>query len=124
MRQIYAHEDVFTNKPQQRIMEKLKVNSSSLLQDFVAFDLEWTNNNDDSGRESQTIYAAAFVDNQGNQKVLHISDFANSESALLQAIIDEILKYPASMGWYTTGIAKGRIGSQKEMGGVYAAHDR
>jgi hypothetical protein len=71
--------------------------------DYVAFDLEWK----DSGiGNNRTIYAAAFVDNLGNQKVLHISDFGNSEPALLQAITDEILKYPASIGWYTTGVRK------------------
>lgn len=53
--------------------------------DYVAFDLEWISD-DHSG--SRTIYAAAFVDNHGNQKVLHISDFANSEADLLQAITD------------------------------------
>jgi len=78
--------------------------------DYVAFDLEWSDSNkndSDTGSNNQTIYAAAFVDNRGNQKVLHISDFANSEPALLQAITDEILKYPASIGWYSTGIGKG-----------------
>jgi hypothetical protein len=71
--------------------------------DYVAFDLEWKDNGTGN---NQTIYAAAFVDNRGNQKVLHISDFGNSEPALLQAITDEILKYPASIGWYTTGVRK------------------
>jgi hypothetical protein len=56
--------------------------------DYVAFDLEWTNNGD-SDTGNQTIYAAAFVDNHGNQKVLHISDFGNSEPALLQAITEK-----------------------------------
>jgi hypothetical protein len=92
---------------------------------YVAFDLEWK---EDNGIGSRTVYAAAFVDNYGNKKVLHISDFAGSEPALLRAIIDEILKYPASIGWYTTGIASGggvgwRInGNQKVVGrGVFAA---
>jgi len=71
---------------------------------YAAFDLEWTDNG--GAGNDRTIYAAAFVDNHGNQKVLHISDFGNSEPALLQAITDEILKYPASIGWYTTGIGK------------------
>jgi hypothetical protein len=86
--------------------------------DYVAFDLEWTNNEDNTG--NRTIYAAAFVDNRGNQKVLHILDFAGSEPALLQAITDEILKYPASMGWYTTGIGRGS-GDSIEGRGVSAA---
>jgi hypothetical protein len=86
--------------------------------DYVAFDLEWK----DNGIGNQTIYSAAFVDNHGNQKVLHISDFANSESDLLRAITEEILKYPASIGWYTTGIARGGLsGNQKGIGGVSAA---
>jgi hypothetical protein len=74
--------------------------------DYVAFDLEWINEGD-SDTVNRTIHTAAFVDNRGNQKVLHISDFGDFEPALLQAITDEILKYPASMGWYTAGISKG-----------------
>jgi hypothetical protein len=73
--------------------------------DYVAFDLEWANNGDNTG--NRTIYAAAFVDNRGNQKALHISDFAGSEPALIQAITEEIQKYPASVGWYTTGVGRG-----------------
>jgi hypothetical protein len=87
--------------------------------DYVAFDLGWKDNKDDNGTGSnnRTIYAAAFVDNHGNQKV-HNSNFGNSEPDLIRAITDEILKYPASLGWYTTGIAKGRSGNHK--GGVSA----
>jgi hypothetical protein len=73
--------------------------------DYVAFDLEWANNDDNTG--NRTIYAAAFVDNRENQKVLHISDFAGSEQALIQAITEEIKKYSASIGWYTTGVGRG-----------------
>ena len=88
---------------------------------YVAFDLEWTDDKDDSSTgNNRTIYAAAFVDNRGNQKVLHISDFANSEPALLKAITDEILKYPASLGWYTTGIGRGSS-SNNLRGGASAA---
>jgi hypothetical protein len=84
--------------------------------DYVAFDLEWKN--DGTGND-RIIYAAAFVDNRGNQKVLHISDFGNSEPALLQAITEEIQKYPASTGWYTSGIARGSRNNLK--GGASAA---
>jgi hypothetical protein len=73
--------------------------------DYAAFDLEWTDNG--GAGNDRTIYAAAFVDNHGNQKVLHIYDFAGSEPALLHAITEEILKYPASVGWYTKGVGKG-----------------
>ena len=45
--------------------------------DYVAFDLEWKDNNESSTSNNRIIYAAAFVHNHGNQKVLHISDFAN-----------------------------------------------
>jgi hypothetical protein len=104
VQQMYAQENSLAYKPQQQAMEGMKDNSSSsLLQNYVAFDLEWMN---DSTGNNRTIYSAAFVDNNGNQKVLHISDFANSEPALLQAITGEILKYPASMGWCTAGIAR------------------
>jgi hypothetical protein len=82
--------------------------------DYIAFDLEWKDNDDENGIPNRTIYTAAFVDNHGNQKVLHISDFANSEPDLLQAITDEILKYPVSMGWYSRGIGRG---SRNNVGG-------
>jgi hypothetical protein len=105
VRKFYAQLNRIGSNHQEHVMERLEVNrSSSLLQNYVAFDLEWMD--DDTG--NRTIYAAAFVDNHGNQKVLHISDYANSEPALVRAITDEILKYPASAGWYTTGIARGR----------------
>jgi hypothetical protein len=86
--------------------------------DYVAFDLEWKDNDDDNSTPNYTIYAAAFVDNHGNHKVLHISDFGNSEADLLRAITDEILKYPASIGWYTRGIARR---TRNSMGGASAA---
>jgi hypothetical protein len=87
--------------------------------DYVAFDLEWTPNQNNTG--NHTIYAAAFVDNYGNQKVLHVTDFAGSEPALLQAITDEIRKYPASIGWNTTGIARGSRNGIGSGGGVSTA---
>ena len=46
----------------------------------------------------------AFVDNLGNSKVLHLSDFYGSELDLLDSIKKELLKYPLSIGWNTTGI--------------------
>src|SRR5215216_1702291 len=74
--------------------------NNKLLQRYVAFDLEWST--DDYGNKK--IYAAAFVDNLSISKVMHISDFNNSEGSLLRAIGNEITKYPLSIGWYTTGI--------------------
>jgi hypothetical protein len=53
------------------------------------------------------IIAAAFVNNKGHSKVIHISDFPNSdnpERELLVAINEELLKYDFSIGWYSTGV--------------------
>lgn len=49
------------------------------------------------------ICAAGFVDDQGNNKVLHITDFNNSEQLLLWAIREEVINCPLSIGWNTTG---------------------
>jgi hypothetical protein len=88
--------------------------------DYVVFDLEWKDNGDSNDTDNKrTIYAAAFIDSRGNQKVLHISDFENSEGSLLHAIKDEILKYPASMGWFSAGIARGSR-NNNIMGGASA----
>ncbi len=46
--------------------------------DYVAFDLEWKDTDDSRGYNLTIVYAAAFVDNQGNQKVLRMSDLTNS----------------------------------------------
>jgi DNA polymerase, archaea type len=87
--------------------------------DYVAFDLEWTN---DGTGNNQTIYAAAFVDNHGNRKVLHVSDFAksvdNPERELLLNINQELSRYDLSMGWYSTGIAKYHEDTQEYLDGV------
>jgi hypothetical protein len=49
-------------------------NEDILSKRYVAFDLEW------SQESSHSIFEAAFVDSNGNSKVLHISDyFSNSE---------------------------------------------
>lgn len=54
------------------------------------------------------ISSAAFVDSNGNNKVLHISNFSgsdNPERELLLCINQELLNYNYSIGWYTTGFA-------------------
>ncbi|HEX6281376.1 MAG TPA: DNA polymerase domain-containing protein [Nitrososphaera sp.] len=86
--------------------------------DYVAFDLEWT---DDCTINNRAIYAAAFVDNHGNSKVLHESDFANSdnpERELLLNINQELSRYDLSIGWYSTGIAKYHEDTQEYLDGV------
>jgi Bifunctional DNA primase/polymerase, N-terminal len=81
---------------------------------YATFDLEWST--DSSG--NSVIYAAAFVDSQGNHTVLHISDFENSEAHLLQAVTQELLRHPLSAGWYTTG---NRQGGNAHAGGAAEA---
>jgi hypothetical protein len=62
-----------------------------------------------------------FVDNHGNSKVLHISDFSNSdnpEHELLVSINQELMKYDFSIGWYSTGVAKYHEDTQEYLDGV------
>jgi DNA polymerase elongation subunit (family B) len=73
--------------------------NSGFFNNYVAFDLEWSN--DTNGEK--VIYAASFVDNQGNKKALHITDFDKSERLLLQAVSEKIDQYPLSVGWNTMG---------------------
>lgn len=66
------------------------------LQNYVAFDLEWKV---DSGE----VFCAAFVDDSGSEEVKHVSELANKEVNLLNWIKQRLLRYPLSMGYYTTG---------------------
>jgi hypothetical protein len=91
----------------------------------VAFDFEWSSSNtalDSTGpRIENQIIAAAFVDNHGNSKVLHLSDFSNSdrsECELLVSINQELMKYDFSIGWYSTGVAKYHEDTQEYLDGV------
>jgi hypothetical protein len=56
------------------------------------------------GAGNTKIYAAAFVDSHGSDIILHISDFGNNEALLLQAITEQLVKHPVSVGWYSSGI--------------------
>src|SRR4026207_2275300 len=70
---------------------------------------------------STSIFAAAFVDNQGNSKVLHVSDFPgsdNPEHDLLLSINQELMKYDFSIGWYSTGVARYHEDTQEYLDGV------
>lgn len=113
-----------TYEPQQHVTEASRDNSnSSALQNYVAFDLEWRDNHDDNGSgNNRTIYAAAFIDNHGNSRVLHLSDFVKSsdkpERQLLLNINQELLRYDMSIGWYSTGIAKYHEDTQEYLDGV------
>ena len=72
-----------------------------LLGPWCAFDLEWDS-------KTQEIYAAAIVDNDGDQYVKHISDFIQNgdspEKQLVEWINAELLKYPLIFGWYSSGV--------------------
>jgi DNA polymerase, archaea type len=94
---------------------------SPLPAEYVAFDFEWSSSPEESANTNTQIIAAAFVDNQGNSKVLHIADFSNSdnpERELLLNINQEFLKYDFSIGWYSTGVAKYHEDTQEYIDGV------
>jgi len=90
---------------------------------YVAFDFEWSSPSTikeplSSSTRALTdpntqvvLLSAAFVDINGNSKVLHISDFSNSDSdnqerELLISVNQELLNYDYSIGWYSTGFAR------------------
>jgi DNA polymerase elongation subunit (family B) len=69
---------------------------------ICALDLEWLQQPDNTNK----IFAAGFVDNNGWNEALHIIDYNNSEPALVQAIVDRVSQLPSlSVGWFTTGQA-------------------
>ena len=71
---------------------------SPLSTTYVAFDFERSTSPTNTNTQ---IIAAAFVDSQGNSKVLHISDFSNSDNPdhkLLTSINQELMKYDFSIG--------------------------
>jgi DNA polymerase, archaea type len=102
--------------------------SSNVLPDrYVAFDLEWPLRKEHLSSQSintdipTQITAAAFVDNLGNNTVLHIADFfdsANPEYELLLHIIQELTKYEYSIGWYSTGVALYHEDTQEYLDGI------
>jgi hypothetical protein len=94
--------------------------NSPLGDNHAAFDLEWS-----TGDGEPVIFAAAIVDSKGNYRVLHASDFGNSEASLVKAVVNEIKKYPVTLGWGTTIITESssthtpeKAGDNKEAGGA------
>jgi Bifunctional DNA primase/polymerase, N-terminal len=98
--------------------EEVNTNANPLPDRYVAFDFEWlefATGEQQVGsigsiniNKGTQIAAAAFADNQGNKKVIHISDFSNydnPERELLININQEIIKFDFSIGWYSTGVA-------------------
>ena len=94
-----AIEPVIATSPSHNTSATLSNDKNSIFANYVAFDLEWMIYDSDE----KSIYAASFVNNMGSSKVLHITDF-NSEQDLLSAIKQELMLYPMSMGWNTTGL--------------------
>jgi DNA polymerase family B len=101
---------------------------SNVLPDkYVAFDFEWSTQADrlptqiTSADTPIQIIAAAFVDNLGNNTVLHITDFYDSDNPeyeLLLNIVQKLTKYEYSIGWYSTGAAVYHEDTQEYLDGV------
>ena len=95
---------------------------NNLLERYVAFDLEWTTAEFVSANSTPIkIIAAAFVDNQEKSKVLHVSDYSNSDSSEYELLVDinkNLSKYDYSLGWYSTGVAKYHEDTQEYLDGV------
>jgi DNA polymerase family B len=89
-----------TLSQQQLLLQKPKITEGERLffgEAWVAWDLEWYPN-------TTKIYAAAVVNYKGEFRVMHISDYDEDEGQLLDAIVAEVLKYPISFGYYSTGL--------------------
>jgi DNA polymerase elongation subunit (family B) len=77
-----------------------------LLKPYAAFDLEYRYDKKYSDKP-HTIFAAAIVDSLGNIKCRHELDFANyqyPEKELVKWIMNELLQYKLTIGWYTKGV--------------------
>jgi hypothetical protein len=103
--------------------------ASNTLKRYAAFDLEWITPSDESSSAGfaaanltgTKITSAAFVDSNGVSKVLHISDYSDSDSPEYELLVDinkELLKYDYSFGWYSTGVAIYHEDTQEYLEGV------
>lgn len=72
---------------------------------YAAIDTEYRSN-ENSNQRPYTIYAVSIVDNLGNVKARHESDFAAQypEKELVQWLIQQILQYRLTLGWYSKGV--------------------
>jgi hypothetical protein len=99
-----------SNQQQLLLLQKPKVFDTKVLggteesalffdKPWVTWDLEWH-------PRTSVIYAASFVNYKGETLVHHINDaeFNGDEGKLLDAIINEIIKYPVSFAYYSTGM--------------------
>ena len=100
-------------------------NSHPLHDRYVAIDFEWSSRVEEqvdiNNINNQTqITAVAFLDNLGNNSVLHISDFSSSDNPEYELIIrinQELIKYDYSIGWYSTGVAVYHVDTQDHLDG-------
>jgi hypothetical protein len=72
---------------------------------YAAIDTEYRQTNDKSKRYE--LFAAAIVDSDGNVKAAHELDFVtskNPEKELVIWIMNQILQYKLTLGWYSKGV--------------------
>ncbi|HZD35663.1 MAG TPA: hypothetical protein VE130_10695, partial [Nitrososphaeraceae archaeon] len=72
---------------------------------YAAIDTEYRQTNN-KGRPYE-LFAAALVDSNGNVKAAHEIDFStfrNPEKELVIWIMNQILQYKLTMGWYSKGV--------------------
>ena len=69
---------------------------------FGSFDFEWYRPDLQSNIDAGTaglIYCAAFVDHLGNATTLHLKDFQNNSRSFISAVLTEMEKYSALIGF-------------------------
>ncbi len=88
------------------IIESNKVTRNDLLKDiYAALDTEYIQNQNNCSKP-YSLFAASIIDSHGNAKVRHVSDFDGSqpEKRLVLWLMEEILKYRLTIGWYSRGV--------------------
>ena len=86
-------------------------------ENFGSFDFEWYRPDLQSNIDAGTaglIYCAAFVDHLGNSTTLHLKDFDNNPEKFISAVLTEMGKYSALIGFSTLE----RESSLKKKGGI------
>jgi hypothetical protein len=72
---------------------------------YAAIDIEYRQTNNKT--RQYELFAAALVDSNGNVKAAHEIDFAtsrNPEKELVKWIMNQILEYKLTLGWYSKGV--------------------
>ena len=95
------------------ITSEIKINSISSIRtrnellndDYASIDTEYIQT--DNKNKPYDLIAVTIVDNDGNVKAKHVSDFNNyqkPEQVLVEWTMSEILNYRLSIGWYSKGV--------------------